>query len=147
MAPRNSSIFRVTYVFLASQERPVSEASLHNKAVQVVFSRKHVYDDADLSFINIDPYTGKVLRIDSAENRSLGDVISAWIPSIHFGTFGGITTQILWFFLGLTPAVLAVTGLLMWWNRVLSKKLAKWRVQTRATKETSREPVAVEPGL
>lgn len=47
-----------------------------------------------------------------------------WIIRLHFGRFNA-ATKVLWTVLGLAPAVLAVTGALMWWNRVLSKKVGR----------------------
>jgi uncharacterized iron-regulated membrane protein len=47
-----------------------------------------------------------------------------WIIRLHFGQFNG-ATEVLWTILGLAPAILAVTGALMWWNRILSKKLRR----------------------
>jgi len=41
------------------------------------------------NYVYLDPYTGKVLRVDSVENRSIGDAILAWVTPLHFGTFGG----------------------------------------------------------
>jgi uncharacterized iron-regulated membrane protein len=46
----------------------------------------------------------------------------AWITRFHFGRYN-MTTKVLWTVLGLGPAVLFVTGALMWWYRVLRKKL------------------------
>jgi uncharacterized iron-regulated membrane protein len=43
-----------------------------------------------------------------------------WITRLHFGRFGW-WGEALWTLLGLAPAVLACTGALMWWNRVLRK--------------------------
>jgi uncharacterized iron-regulated membrane protein len=51
--------------------------------------------------------------------RSLGDNIIRGFSSAHFGTFGGWPVKALWTLLGLAPAFLFVTGLLMWWNRVI----------------------------
>ena len=45
-----------------------------------------------------------------------------WMTRLHFGRFG-LATEAIWTILGLAPALLAVTGALMWWNRVLRKKL------------------------
>jgi uncharacterized iron-regulated membrane protein len=45
-----------------------------------------------------------------------------WLTRLHFGRFDGLT-EALWTIVGLAPALLAVTGALMWWNRVLRKKL------------------------
>ncbi len=56
----------------------------------------------------------------------LGNEFRLWITRLHFGRFNG-GTEVLWTILGLAPAVLAATGALMWWNRVLSKKVQQWR--------------------
>ena len=49
-----------------------------------------------------------------------------WITELHFGRFHWLT-EALWTGLGLAPALLAASGALMWWNRVLRKKLVRWR--------------------
>ncbi len=46
------------------------------------------------------------------------------IRSLHLGNFGGWPVKALWVVLGLAPACLAFTGVLMWWNRVVSPQLA-----------------------
>jgi uncharacterized iron-regulated membrane protein len=46
------------------------------------------------------------------------------IRSLHLGNFGGWPVKALWLVLGLAPVFLAVTGVLMWWNRVVSPRLA-----------------------
>lgn len=50
--------------------------------------------------------------------------VRLWLDRLHFGRFNG-ATEALWTILGLAPGILAVTGALMWWNRVLSKKLRR----------------------
>ncbi len=73
----------------------------------------------------------------------LGRGVRLWITRLHFGRFNGVT-EALWTILGLAPAVLACTGALMWWNRVLGKKLRSWR--SRRTDMVPREaaPSAAE---
>ena len=41
--------------------------------------------------------------------------------AVHFGTFAGIGSRIAWVLLGLMPAALWTTGLLLWWNRGLRR--------------------------
>jgi uncharacterized iron-regulated membrane protein len=65
-------------------------------------------------------------------NALLGDSrILVWLPRLHFGrffgraknpTWYGPSLAALWAALGLVPVVLVVSGLLMWWNRVLRKR-------------------------
>ncbi|MEH2423610.1 MAG: PepSY-associated TM helix domain-containing protein [Nostoc sp.] len=36
---------------------------------------------------------------------------------LHYGTFGGLPTRILYVFVGLTPLILFITGFVMWQYR------------------------------
>jgi uncharacterized iron-regulated membrane protein len=60
---------------------------------------------------------------------STGDKIIRWFSYLHFGNFGGWVSKAIWVVIGLTPAFLFITGVLMWWNRVLGP--AARRVFTR----------------
>lgn len=62
---------------------------------------------------------------DANAGRRLVDEVMFVMARLHFGRFGGSTTQFLWAMFGLTPAVLFVTGAIMWWNRVLSPRLRR----------------------
>jgi uncharacterized iron-regulated membrane protein len=48
----------------------------------------------------------------------------SWIAQLHFGRFNPLTES-LWTIFGLVPGISAVTGALMWWNRVLRKKFRR----------------------
>ncbi len=64
--------------------------------------------------VYLDQFSGQVIRIDDERKAKLGDrILNAFVP-LHFGTFGGISTRILYVFVGLAPAVLLVTGFVMW---------------------------------
>jgi uncharacterized iron-regulated membrane protein len=68
--------------------------------------------------------------------RRVVDTVMYWLARAHFGRFGGWSTKIIWASFGLAPAVLFVTGVVMWWNRVLRPSLQTERhtrrVQPRA---------------
>ena len=53
--------------------------------------------------------------------QRVGDRILRWAYDLHFGNFGGFPLKALWVVLGLAPALLFVTGTVMWWNRVVRK--------------------------
>jgi uncharacterized iron-regulated membrane protein len=55
-------------------------------------------------------------------NQSLGDWIIWLQVPLHFGTYWGLAVKIVWAAVGLAIPMLAVTGLLMYWNRVLRRK-------------------------
>jgi uncharacterized iron-regulated membrane protein len=67
--------------------------------------------------ITLDSSTGAVInKVDGRTNT--GWKRAYWmIDPLHFGYFGGMPTKVIWFVLGLTPSVLALTGTWMWWKR------------------------------
>jgi uncharacterized iron-regulated membrane protein len=58
---------------------------------------------------------------------SKGDQIIRWAYYLHFGNFAGNKVKALWVLLGLLPAMLFITGTIMWWNRVLSPSARRSR--------------------
>jgi uncharacterized iron-regulated membrane protein len=77
-----------------------------------------------------DPYTGAYLTTwKYGVNQSLGDwFIWSQVP-MHFGVYWGVGIKIVWAVLGLAVPTLAVTGLLMYWNRTLRKKWERLNFQ------------------
>ena len=55
---------------------------------------------------------------ETFEDR-VGDAVLYWFSRLHFGRFYGMTSKILWAAIGLVPVAMFVTGVLMWWNRVI----------------------------
>ena len=75
----------------------------------------------DTVFFN--PYNGEYISTwRYGVNQSLGDwVVWSQVP-LHFGTSWGLAVKVIWFFAGLVIPLLAVTGVLMYWNRWLRRK-------------------------
>ncbi|WP_298917436.1 PepSY domain-containing protein [uncultured Nostoc sp.] len=91
---------------------------------------KRFYEEKQVwrSGVYLDQYTGKVLRVRNSRSLSIGEeVIDAFNP-LHFGTFGGLPTRILYIFVGLAPTILFITGFVMWRYRYRSKLLNGDRV-------------------
>jgi uncharacterized iron-regulated membrane protein len=70
--------------------------------------------------VYFDPYNGEHLATwRYGVNESAGDwFIWLQIP-LHFGTSWGLTIKVIWAVAGLVLPLLAATGLVMYWNRVL----------------------------
>jgi uncharacterized iron-regulated membrane protein len=74
--------------------------------------------------------------LENAGNRLVDDVLY-WLAFLHFGRINGIgipcsgpglcdqITKAAWATLGLAPAIMFMTGALMWWNRVVRRWLRK----------------------
>ena len=88
---------------------------------EMLMSRSTSRDREDTLFFN--PYNGQYISTwQYGVNKSLGDWI-VWLQvPLHFGTHWGLAFKCLWAAFGLALPVLAITGLLMYWNRFLSKK-------------------------
>ena len=76
-----------------------------------------------------DPLTNFADRISdpelSAGERPV-DVFLEWLPRLHFGRWRDPTwgpwLKAVWAAVGLVPAVMFVTGTIMWWNRVVRRR-------------------------
>jgi uncharacterized iron-regulated membrane protein len=75
-----------------------------------------------LTSVYLDQYTGALLAEPPRGGRSLGDTIMAWVAPLHVGSFGGVGVKVAWLVLGLAPPLLAATGLVMWWTRVVRSR-------------------------
>ncbi|WAL60356.1 PepSY-associated TM helix domain-containing protein [Thermocoleostomius sinensis] len=64
--------------------------------------------------VYLDQFSGEVLQINDGLNPSRADAILNQFGPLHYGTFGGLPTRILYVFVGLSPTALFITGLVMW---------------------------------
>ena len=74
--------------------------------------------------ILLDPHTGALLASSSTRDQDRGSRMEQYFVAVHFGLFGGdgvpgLLVKIAWVLLGLVPALLAFTGLTMYWTRKL----------------------------
>jgi uncharacterized iron-regulated membrane protein len=81
----------------------------------------------------------------------IGDHIVYWLAYLHFGRINGIgipcsgpglcdqATKAVWAIFGLAPAVMFVTGAMMWWNRVLSPQIVGNRRRSRSDAVTAHD--------
>jgi uncharacterized iron-regulated membrane protein len=52
-----------------------------------------------------------------------GDVVLLWLTRLHFGRWRNMPVlKAVWAVIGLVPTLMFVTGLIMWWNRVLRRR-------------------------
>lgn len=78
-----------------------------------------------LTAVYLDQFTGAVLHEPPRGARSAGDRVMDWVAPLHVGSVGGTGLKVVWLILGLSPSVLFVTGVLMWWTRVVRPQLTQ----------------------
>ncbi|MCE5307642.1 MAG: PepSY domain-containing protein [Acidobacteriales bacterium] len=64
--------------------------------------------------IAVDPFSGRVLSIEDTRDAPLARKLIQWCIPIHFGIWGGLTTRIVYVFLGLAWVAAFVTGFWHW---------------------------------
>ena len=79
-----------------------------------------------------EPLTNLVERFSDPEGpygERPGDIMLTWLSRLHFGRWRepgwGPWLKATWAFVGLVPAIMFVTGLIMWFNRVIRKRAAR----------------------
>jgi len=78
---------------------------------------------SELLPIYLDQYTGGRLSATAAP-RTWGDAVMARMTPLHVGGIGGQAGRLAWCLFGLAPAALYVTGMLVWWRRVVQPRWA-----------------------
>jgi uncharacterized iron-regulated membrane protein len=73
--------------------------------------------------VYLDQYTGSIVYDYNPNTAPLGRKITRnWFVPIHFGEIGGLLTRVFWFILGLMPAMLWVTGIVIWRGKGSKKR-------------------------
>jgi uncharacterized iron-regulated membrane protein len=113
-----------------------------DQAVRVAFRVGTPGEFHRVSTVFLNPVTGVVLNRIPLSERPIGDAILSWFSALHFGVFGGLPIKILWAVLGLSLPTLAITGILMWWRRViLPTRRSSLRDREKRTSERTHAPV------
>jgi uncharacterized iron-regulated membrane protein len=120
------------------------------EAVSVRMKEAHDWHRVGLSYVYFEP-DGTVLRADRFRELPLGARLIRLMSPLHFGRFGevlGLGYWPVWVFLtlyllvGLAPPLLLVTGVLMYWNRDLSKRWSRRLAPARSGATAENVPVA-----
>ena len=74
------------------------------------------------SYVVIDPYRGAVLRRQDAADLAIGPRLIHTADPLHFGTFGGLPTKLLWLGAGLIISISVLTGVRIWWLRTVQDR-------------------------
>ncbi|MDX1584267.1 MAG: PepSY-associated TM helix domain-containing protein [Thermoanaerobaculia bacterium] len=86
------------------------------------------------TFVAIDPASGNITGLIDPARASVVSMLINELYPLHIGRSGGIAHRLLLVLIGLTPSMLLVTGLVMWWNRSLRRS---WRREIACKNVTS----------
>ena len=87
------------------------------------------------SYVKLDRYSGKILRVQDSRTAGLADRILNSFTPLLYGTFGGLPTRILYVFVGIAPLVLFITGSKMFalrnWGKAKRKEVKQLAIAAR----------------
>jgi uncharacterized iron-regulated membrane protein len=104
---------------LSEVELPVTQTD----AWRFHFFPHGAFDLGNAELVVVDRRSAKILA--AARTADLPFALRAVIllRPLHYGSFGGNFTKVLWMLFGLTPSILFVTGLLMWRKRIAASSV------------------------
>jgi uncharacterized iron-regulated membrane protein len=68
------------------------------------------------SYVNFDS-SGTAIKVFDMREAPLTEKASTILTALHFGQFGGVFIKIIYALGGFTPALLSITGFVLWWKR------------------------------
>jgi len=87
-----------------------------------------VYGDYYSGF-TFDGTTGEMLSAYFMQQMTFGQRLARMAAPLHFGTYGGMALKIVYCLLGLTPALLSISGFVLWRKRGQQKRAVKKEIR------------------
>jgi uncharacterized iron-regulated membrane protein len=98
----------------------ISDPLLKDSTVYALMDLRAPGDFSHRDIVTVSTVDAKVLTVwHYGRNETLGDWFIWAMHPLHFGTLWGLGGKVVWAVLGLSLAVLSITGALMYWNRWL----------------------------
>lgn len=66
--------------------------------------------------LSLDVGSGILTEVSRSDSSTTDAFVLGWLKKLHFGTFAGVYSKVIWVFLALVPGALALSGLYMWWR-------------------------------
>lgn len=94
--------------------REIREPGRKGGALAVLGQARAVLVRDRANAVWLDPHSGRVLLVTRGETLGLHNRVSEMADPLHFGTFGGLATKIVWFLAGAALSALSVTGVVIY---------------------------------
>jgi uncharacterized iron-regulated membrane protein len=82
--------------------------------------------------VSLESGTARVISIDQPGTWAPARSIVEAATPLHYAEWGGLTLRLAWFFIGLLPPVLFISGLMMWCAPIRAKRKARRITATRS---------------
>lgn len=92
------------------------------------------------SEVKFDARTGEIRKVLLVSERSPTGKLESMVGPAHFGSWGGAPVQVLYALFGLTPPLLSMTGLYLWWRRRKPRGLGEPHPHAHAVSRSAPAP-------
>ncbi len=72
--------------------------------------------------VYVHPGSASVLSVTALAEATVSSRVLAWVNPAHTGRFGGLWMRSVYFMVGMTPALLFVTGVYLWLRRTMGRR-------------------------
>jgi uncharacterized iron-regulated membrane protein len=79
------------------------------------------------SYISFNSVNGQLLTLNKISEQSVYKRIKTWSDVLHYGTFWGLSSMVIYLIFGVILASLSLTGFLIWWLKYISSPKSKSR--------------------
>lgn len=112
---------RADTAFPKAETTYISVGSTPEEPVQIGKKQPGEVGTYGNTVVTLDRFSGEILQLQDGIKPNRAKAILNQFTPLHYGTFGGLPTRILYVFVGLAPTILFVTGLVMYVLRRLRK--------------------------
>ena len=110
-------------VFPGSKLSEVELPAAQTDAWRFHFFPHGAFDFGNAELVVVDRRSANVLAAKRTADLPFALRAVIFLRPLHYGSFGGNFTKVLWMLFGLTPSILFVTGLLMWRKRIAASSV------------------------
>lgn len=75
--------------------------------------------------IFLDGETGELVAFASPVGKSIGAKVTIWLHALHFAAVGSVAYQVFVCLLGIFIVVLSISGIIIWWKKLRSRRTRK----------------------
>lgn len=102
-----------------------------------VLSSRDVGERWGATSLWFDANSGEFKAIYLPTGKAMGDTIGTWMFTLHMASVWGLPLQIFMVFIGLTVALLSVTGVIIWWRKRKARRNSLHRKKNSAMPHTA----------
>lgn len=90
---------------------------LTKNIIEFRFKQKHEINPRGKSYISFNAKNGDLLDVKKINQQSFYKQFRSWSDVLHYGTFFGIFSMIIYLIFGIILVSLSLTGFLIWWQK------------------------------